>query len=422
MDEAAANGHLEVVTFLHVHRHEACTEEAMDDAATHGHLNVVQFLHENRTEGCTMEALDGAIGNGYLGVVEYLYGLGQLDCTADAVDRAASRGHLEVLKFVLSNRMDAGTRDLFVQYALEGGHVRTAEYLLSLGYPFPTFEIEFEDDVFCKPEILGVFRLLDTHGDIWDDAWMEQACAANNVPLVQVLLKHANGRCGPDALEAAVSNKAWDVVRFLLANETDNISMNALQTLLQRGNLDIAVHILQRHPELRHEKLLQAASAGHNTAATRFLLASGIGKPRECLFEIAGRPKHVTESKLLLPYCMEVTKHLDNVLYRLKLYKIPGRRRKTTLQLITQELTYQARKLSQTITMAPSVAVRAATLLQSGDVVDWALALIIGHLHATDAAATVKQLEKKASLVEDAELKTQLHRLLASKRKRQESY
>ncbi|EQC33880.1 hypothetical protein SDRG_08561 [Saprolegnia diclina VS20] len=277
------------------------------------------------------------------------------------------------------------------------------------------------NDVFRKPEILGVFRLLATRGDLWDDTWMEQACAANNVPLVQLLLEHADGRCGPGALAVAIFHKAWDVVRFLLANTTINVSMNALQSLLGPDGLDLAAHILQRQPELRHEELLQTASASHNTAATRFLFAAGIGNPRKCLYQMAGRPKHVTESKLLLSYCMHATDHLDNVLFLLKLYKIPDRRRKTMLHLITPELTYQGRKVSQTTTLPPSVAARATTLLEAGEVVDWALAIVICTAHVTGATNSTEQLKTNTSLVQDVELKTHLVRLLASKRKRQES-
>ncbi len=45
MDRAAANGHLEVVRWLHANRTEGCTTSAMDDAAKNGHLEVVQWLH-----------------------------------------------------------------------------------------------------------------------------------------------------------------------------------------------------------------------------------------------------------------------------------------------------------------------------------------------------------------------------------------
>lgn len=65
---AAARGHLEMVTYLHVNRNEGCTVDAMDLAATFGHLEVVRWLHTNRTEGCTTRAFDGAARNGHIDV------------------------------------------------------------------------------------------------------------------------------------------------------------------------------------------------------------------------------------------------------------------------------------------------------------------------------------------------------------------
>ncbi|KAI9918512.1 hypothetical protein PsorP6_011383 [Peronosclerospora sorghi] len=51
MNAAAANGHLDIVKFLHFHRREGCTTAAMDLPAAHGHLHVVKFLHRYRREG-----------------------------------------------------------------------------------------------------------------------------------------------------------------------------------------------------------------------------------------------------------------------------------------------------------------------------------------------------------------------------------
>ncbi|GLE09006.1 hypothetical protein PINS_up020481 [Pythium insidiosum] len=53
MDQAAANGHLAVVEYLHANRMEGCTTAAMDYAALRNHLDIVRFLHANRSEGCT---------------------------------------------------------------------------------------------------------------------------------------------------------------------------------------------------------------------------------------------------------------------------------------------------------------------------------------------------------------------------------
>lgn len=44
MDEAAKNGHLDVVTWLHENRQEGCTGGAMDMAGRHGHLEVTSWL------------------------------------------------------------------------------------------------------------------------------------------------------------------------------------------------------------------------------------------------------------------------------------------------------------------------------------------------------------------------------------------
>ncbi|EQC25840.1 hypothetical protein SDRG_16289 [Saprolegnia diclina VS20] len=444
MDTAAANGHLEVVRFLHEHRREGCTTRAMDEAATNGNLEVVRFLHASRTEGCTIEALDGAARNGLLaivrfliehraegasphildaaaakghyGVVQYLHSLGSFDATVAAVDDAARFGHREVVEFLLTNRREGCTHDTVVQNALENGHLRTAAYLLSLKYRFPTGRMNWNADSFHKPEIVGVLQMYMDHGGPWDDNWMSFACEASNLPLVQLLHKNATARCRPNALKTAINNKAWVVVYFLLANGAADVTLDVLRALLCMERFDDVTHLLQFSPKQREfAQLLLWAARTHRTEATRHLLALGIGEPRGCLVEIAGCKQHVTESTLALPYCMDATDHLGNVIYLLRLYKVPCRRRATVLRLITQELTHQGSKASQTIDMPPCVAARATALLALGAVVDWALALVICHLHATHAATTTSQLRKEAALVQDLDLKIQLTRLIRSK-------
>ena len=58
MNRAAWYGHLDVVRWLHGHRTEGCTQQAMNMAAKGGHLKVVQFLHNYQGEGCTYNAMD----------------------------------------------------------------------------------------------------------------------------------------------------------------------------------------------------------------------------------------------------------------------------------------------------------------------------------------------------------------------------
>ena len=57
MDNAASNGYLFIIMWLHKYRKEGCTSAAMDNAAKNGCIQVVKWLHNNRSEGCTIRAM-----------------------------------------------------------------------------------------------------------------------------------------------------------------------------------------------------------------------------------------------------------------------------------------------------------------------------------------------------------------------------
>ncbi|RHY97517.1 hypothetical protein DYB35_007554 [Aphanomyces astaci] len=72
LTHAAAGGHVDVLAFLLRRRPRAgCLMLGMDLAATNGHLNVVTFLHTHRKDGCTEKAVAGAVRNGHADVVAY---------------------------------------------------------------------------------------------------------------------------------------------------------------------------------------------------------------------------------------------------------------------------------------------------------------------------------------------------------------
>ncbi|RLN43697.1 hypothetical protein BBJ28_00013362 [Nothophytophthora sp. Chile5] len=128
MDGAAANGHLEVVQWLHANRTEGCTTAAMDGAAVSGHLHVVQWLHANRSEGCTTLAMDGAATNGHLEVVQWLHANMSTGCTSGAMSVAASDGHLEVVKWLHANRSE-GCSIKAMDDAATHGHLKVVQWL-----------------------------------------------------------------------------------------------------------------------------------------------------------------------------------------------------------------------------------------------------------------------------------------------------
>ncbi|CAH0478204.1 unnamed protein product [Peronospora belbahrii] len=68
MDDAAANGHLNVLKWMQLNAGYA-TVAAMDMAASNGHITVVEWLHQKRKEGCTTSAMNSAAANGHLEIV-----------------------------------------------------------------------------------------------------------------------------------------------------------------------------------------------------------------------------------------------------------------------------------------------------------------------------------------------------------------
>ncbi|KAF0720020.1 Aste57867_628 [Aphanomyces stellatus] len=72
MTNAARNGHVDVVTFLHEH-YVNMAPEALLDAAANGHTKVVKFILENyHEEGLDTQAMMQAVRHGRLGVIRFL--------------------------------------------------------------------------------------------------------------------------------------------------------------------------------------------------------------------------------------------------------------------------------------------------------------------------------------------------------------
>ncbi|KAF0692330.1 Aste57867_16587 [Aphanomyces stellatus] len=99
MDYAAANGHFNMVWYLHSTK-RGCTKAAMDDAAANGHLRIVYFLHQLRYEGCTSRAMDRAAANGYVHVLTFLGQHRKEGATLDAIQEARTNGHKECVAWL----------------------------------------------------------------------------------------------------------------------------------------------------------------------------------------------------------------------------------------------------------------------------------------------------------------------------------
>ncbi|OQR90116.1 hypothetical protein ACHHYP_05803 [Achlya hypogyna] len=131
VDAAAANGHLEAVRLLQLHR---ASTDAMDRAASNGHLDVVTFLHAQRTEGCTDRAFVGAIAGGHDVVFEFLiahYATAVTDHVELYVE-AAKQGRvatMAMLSALLPLELTLRQVDKMVLYAARANHVDLLQWL-----------------------------------------------------------------------------------------------------------------------------------------------------------------------------------------------------------------------------------------------------------------------------------------------------
>ena len=66
--DKAASINLDMVKYLNS-AGASCTSKAMDNAASNGKIQIVKWLHRNRSEGCTTAAMDCAALNGHFQVI-----------------------------------------------------------------------------------------------------------------------------------------------------------------------------------------------------------------------------------------------------------------------------------------------------------------------------------------------------------------
>ncbi|GAB9471377.1 hypothetical protein Gpo141_00008592 [Globisporangium polare] len=251
IDVAAANGHLEVVKYLHENYSHECSHRAMSDAAANGHLDVVEFLHENRTEGCAPDTLDCAARKNHLEVVKFLREVYSLECSASAFDDVVANCSLALVKELISQRQNEGCSAEVIMRALTNGRSNVVRFLI--GFP------------------------------IQGDVVALLTCAASHSTVRLVRQFHSRlqeGESAYEAIKGAVSREdysRYDIIRFLCQNqEREAVSflkqavaksdlvvakcvrdysnvgelVEAEKSAIEHGELEIAEH-LARHIEAR---------------------------------------------------------------------------------------------------------------------------------------------------------------------------
>ncbi|KAF0685212.1 Aste57867_22855 [Aphanomyces stellatus] len=378
MDSAAANGHLEIVEFLHSHRTEGCTTDAMESAAANGHLEIVEFLHTHRTEGCTASAitkaaaaghvavvtylvlhrhegdisealkqavahgqvnvvkfllpfattldchpsLDDAAANGHLGMVEYLHSLGAaVHCSKSAATMAAAYGYEDVVRFLMQHRSEGASPNA-AHRALEGGHFVIAKYLveengfaIQVGSPLNLRWHRF-DATTSLPEVV---ELLSCHGVTWQTSWMDEACSKSDVMLVQALHAHSTAGCTTAAMDNAAREGNLDILSFLATHRTERCTVRAFHEAASHESPEVLLCLWHNYPHVFYESVYSSVTQDH---MLHVMLDHKMGDPRHILLFLTPNSWHNERLFAIgLSRCFDPATPLENLLALATLHK-----------------------------------------------------------------------------------------------------
>ncbi|EGG17236.1 hypothetical protein DFA_08226 [Cavenderia fasciculata] len=223
MYEAASNGRLKIVKFLHFDCKTECSEDDLNGAAKNGHLDTLRWLYHRYCGdysggggGLSAKTFDKASKNGHLATVQWLTYM-KTRCSEKAIDRASQNGHLHILRYLHSNNIFDSTTDAM--------------------------------DNSTKIEITKFL-----HYNMYEGATtnaMDNAASLGLLEIVQFLHEYRTEGCSTQAMTLAAKNGHLDVVKFLYTNRPqDRSTREALNKAIKKGHRDIEIYLTSGDDEL----------------------------------------------------------------------------------------------------------------------------------------------------------------------------
>ncbi|KAJ0396519.1 hypothetical protein P43SY_003730 [Pythium insidiosum] len=246
-DRAAELGDLEMVQWVHAQRApHAFSAHAMDGAAAGGFLDVVRFLHEHRTEGCTAQAINGALLGRHDAVVEFLRGIGAPEePTLMLFIRASEQGRVDLLEREaahLASRNASWLNPALVA-AARHGHLPVVQWL-----------------VLCRRMACSPFAL-------------SPAAANGHLHVLQWVHAHDCGNWTLDVMDQAAERGQLAVVQWLHANRSEGCSSIAMDHAAAYGHLDVVMWLHAHRAEGCTTRAMDFAAAGGHLHVVQWLHA-----------------------------------------------------------------------------------------------------------------------------------------------------
>lgn len=277
---AAKGGHLELVQWLYAHNPTSLASEAMIDAAHYGHLEVMQWLYSRGCNGYMEAALEWAADGAQLDVMQWLYNRGVRHCPSpsDVVNFAVRTGNLDVVKW-LHQRFSSRFSVKAMDNAARGGHLNVVEWLHENRSEGCTTNAM--DWAACYGHLEVVKWLHENRREGCTTKAMDSAAHYNHLDVVKWLQKNRSEGCSSEGYLKAAKDGYTGVIRFLYDNKVCRALGMELRAAADRGH-DEMLKVLIEKGEV-HGNTLLAGRLIDGAISTLCKNAKGVElEQREC--------------------------------------------------------------------------------------------------------------------------------------------
>jgi len=125
---AALNGHLDCLKYLHEVVKAPWDSKTAYGAATNGHLHILEYLVERKYDQYDEYVCAYAASNGHLDCLKYLHEVAKAPWGSGTAYRAAEYGHLHILEYLVERKYDEFDESACAN-AAENGHLNCLKYL-----------------------------------------------------------------------------------------------------------------------------------------------------------------------------------------------------------------------------------------------------------------------------------------------------
>jgi len=125
---AAENGHLDCLKYLHEDVKAPWDCETASFAALNGHLHILEYLVERKYDKFNKYACLGAAWSGHLDCLKYLREVAKAPWDSRTASSAARNGHLHILEYLVEREYDEFNENACATAALKG-HLNCLKYL-----------------------------------------------------------------------------------------------------------------------------------------------------------------------------------------------------------------------------------------------------------------------------------------------------